>query len=48
MAQVHGLRGQTRLDDRIRWDNWYIENWSVRLDAQILLATAATLLRRAE
>ena len=27
-AQVHGLRGQTSLADRVEWDNYYIENWS--------------------
>ena len=27
-AQVHGLRGQTSIDDRAEWDNFYIENWS--------------------
>jgi len=31
-AQVQGLRGQTSLTDRVEWDNWYIENWSLRLD----------------
>jgi exopolysaccharide biosynthesis polyprenyl glycosylphosphotransferase len=38
-AQVHGLRGQTSLADRIEWDNYYIENWSLRLDLKILLMT---------
>ena len=40
-AQVHGLRGKTSLRDRIEWDNWYIENWSLRLDFKILLMTLA-------
>jgi exopolysaccharide biosynthesis polyprenyl glycosylphosphotransferase len=34
-AQVHGLRGDTSLDDRIEWDNYYIENWSPWLDLKI-------------
>jgi lipopolysaccharide/colanic/teichoic acid biosynthesis glycosyltransferase len=38
-AQVHGFRGQTSLADRIEWDNYYIENWSLRLDLKILLLT---------
>ena len=33
-AQVHGLRGQTSLADRVEWDNYYIENWSIWLDCQ--------------
>ena len=28
-AQVHGLRGKTSLSDRVEWDNYYIENWSL-------------------
>jgi exopolysaccharide biosynthesis polyprenyl glycosylphosphotransferase len=47
-AQVHGLRGQTSIDDRAEWDNFYIENWSLTLDLQILLMTIPAMLRRAE
>ena len=28
-AQVNGLRGQTSLADRVEWDNYYIQNWSL-------------------
>jgi exopolysaccharide biosynthesis polyprenyl glycosylphosphotransferase len=38
-AQVHGWRGTTRLDERIRHDLHYIEHWSVGLDLKILLLT---------
>ncbi|MGI8805766.1 MAG: exopolysaccharide biosynthesis polyprenyl glycosylphosphotransferase [Thermoleophilaceae bacterium] len=38
-AQVHGLRGQTSLADRVEWDNYYIENWSLWLDVKILVMT---------
>ena len=38
-AQVHGLRGETSLEDRVEWDNWYIENWSPGLDARIVMRT---------
>ena len=43
-AQVQGLRGQTSLTDRVEWDNWYIENWSLRLDLKILLMTVSAVL----
>jgi exopolysaccharide biosynthesis polyprenyl glycosylphosphotransferase len=38
-AQVNGLRGQTSLSDRVEWDNYYIENWSLWLDVKVLLLT---------
>jgi len=40
-AQVHGLRGDTDLAARIQHDIYYIENWSIWLDLQILLLTFA-------
>ncbi len=47
-AQVHGLRGQTSLAERVEWDNYYIANWSLGLDVKILALTLATLFRNAE
>jgi exopolysaccharide biosynthesis polyprenyl glycosylphosphotransferase len=44
-AQVHGLRGQTSIADRVEWDNYYIQNWSLRLDVRILALTVVELLR---
>jgi len=38
-AQVNGLRGDTSIIERTRYDLWYIENWSLRLDFKILLRT---------
>jgi exopolysaccharide biosynthesis polyprenyl glycosylphosphotransferase len=38
-AQVHGLRGDTDLGDRARFDNSYIESWSIWNDVKILLRT---------
>jgi len=38
-AQVNGLRGDTDLSERIRYDIYYIENWSLWLDVQIVLLT---------
>ena len=47
-AQVHGLRGKTSLSDRIEWDNYYIENWSLWLDFKILLMTVTAIFEPAE
>jgi lipopolysaccharide/colanic/teichoic acid biosynthesis glycosyltransferase len=44
-AQVHGLRGKTSLTDRVEWDNYYIENWSLWLDVKILLLTVLAIVR---
>jgi exopolysaccharide biosynthesis polyprenyl glycosylphosphotransferase len=38
-AQVNGLRGGTSLEERIRYDLYYIENWSFAFDIRILLRT---------
>jgi exopolysaccharide biosynthesis polyprenyl glycosylphosphotransferase len=47
-AQVHGLRGQTSLADRVEWDNYYIAHWSLGLDVKILVLTVTALFRNAE
>jgi exopolysaccharide biosynthesis polyprenyl glycosylphosphotransferase len=39
LAQVSGLRGDTPISDRARFDNYYIENWSLWLDIKIVLRT---------
>ena len=44
-SQVHGLRGKTSLMDRVEWDNYYIENWSLWLDIKILLLTMVAVVR---
>jgi exopolysaccharide biosynthesis polyprenyl glycosylphosphotransferase len=38
-AQVNGLRGDTSIVERTKYDLWYTENWSVLLDMKILLRT---------
>ena len=52
-AQIHGLRGDV-LDEkknilltkkRIEFDIWYIENWSITLDIQIILITVWQMIR---
>ena len=44
-AQVHGLRGQSPIADRVELDNYYIENWSLLLDVKILLMTVLAIMR---
>ena len=44
LAQVSGLRGDVPIADRARFDNYYIENWSLWLDAKVLLRTFTEVL----
>lgn len=44
-AQVHGRNALTH-EQKFELDVWYVENWSLRLDAQVLWLTLSTLLRR--
>ncbi|HUI02018.1 MAG TPA: sugar transferase [Acidimicrobiales bacterium] len=45
LAQVHGLRGDTSIDERARLDNQYIENWSMWRDVVILFQTISAVVR---
>ncbi len=38
-AQVNGLRGDTSIEERIRHDIFYIENWTLLFDIKILFMT---------
>ncbi len=38
-AQVNGSRGDTSIEERVRYDLYYIENWSIGLDLKILIRT---------
>lgn len=38
-AQIHGLRGDTDIKERIEHDIWYIEHWSLWLDIMIIFVT---------
>jgi exopolysaccharide biosynthesis polyprenyl glycosylphosphotransferase len=38
-AQVNGLRGDTSIPERTRYDLWYVENWSLWLDIKIIVRT---------
>ncbi|GIH89779.1 sugar transferase [Planobispora siamensis] len=44
-AQVHGLRGDTSIEDRARFDNHYIDDWSLWSDIKIMVRTAGSVLR---
>jgi lipopolysaccharide/colanic/teichoic acid biosynthesis glycosyltransferase len=49
-AQINGLRGETptleAMRKRVGYDLWYVENFSLGLDIQILLLTPFEMLRR--
>jgi lipopolysaccharide/colanic/teichoic acid biosynthesis glycosyltransferase len=38
-AQVNDLRGQTSVEERLIYDLYYIENWSLAFDLKIILIT---------
>lgn len=38
-AQVNGWRGDTSLEERIRYDIWYVEHWSLGLDLKTMILT---------
>ncbi|NLU72560.1 exopolysaccharide biosynthesis polyprenyl glycosylphosphotransferase [Streptomyces sp. HNM0575] len=45
LAQVHGLRGNTSIEDRARFDNHYIETWSLWQDVRIMFRTVTSFFR---
>lgn len=44
-AQVNGLRGQTPIGERTRYDLFYVEHWSPALDLKIMLKTLPAIFR---
>ena len=38
-AQVNGLRGDTSIEERTRYDLYYVENWSLLFDLKIIIKT---------
>ncbi len=42
-AQVHGLRGDTSVAERTRYDLEYVQRWSLYLDLKVLLRTPFTV-----
>ncbi|WP_411118531.1 exopolysaccharide biosynthesis polyprenyl glycosylphosphotransferase [Streptomyces sp. 058-1L] len=45
LAQVNGLRGDTSIEERARFDNRYIETWSLWQDACVLARTVGSFFR---
>ena len=46
-AQVNGLRGNTPVEERTRYDVYYVENWSLLFDLRILFRTALHVVHHA-
>lgn len=44
-AQANGLRGNSSIDSRVQYDNWYVEHWSALLDIKILCMTLVEVFR---
>lgn len=48
-AQINGCRGETKtvkdMNDRVQYDLWYLENWSLWLDTRIILLTAFNMIK---
>jgi putative colanic acid biosynthesis UDP-glucose lipid carrier transferase len=48
LAQISGLRGETKetkeMEERIKKDIWYVENWSILLDVEIIIKTVFTMI----
>lgn len=47
LAQINGLRGDTSIKERARFDNFYVEHWSPVLDLWIMAKTPASVVRQA-
>lgn len=45
-AQVNGLRGDTSITERTKYDLWYSENWSIWLDLKIMIRTIWQIVER--
>lgn len=51
-AQVNGFRGETKalkdMENRVEFDIWYIENWSLALDVKIIIKTVINIFKGEE
>jgi lipopolysaccharide/colanic/teichoic acid biosynthesis glycosyltransferase len=44
-AQANGMRGQTSIAERVAYDNYYIDNWSLGLELRTVALTVVEVLR---
>jgi exopolysaccharide biosynthesis polyprenyl glycosylphosphotransferase len=44
-SQIHGLRGDTSIAERTRYDNYYIDHWSLRFDIMIMFRTVVAVVQ---
>ena len=48
-AQIRGYRGETKeiqqMEGRVKWDVWYIENWTFFLDINIIFRTVFNFIK---
>ena len=48
-AQIRGYRGETKevheMEGRVKWDVWYIENWTLFLDINIIFRTILNFIK---
>ena len=44
-AQANGLRGQSSIEERTKYDVYYIENWSLAFDLKILILTTIAIFK---
>ena len=48
-AQVNGFRGETKsikdMENRVKYDVWYIENWTLLLDVKLIFLTVINLMK---
>jgi putative colanic acid biosynthesis UDP-glucose lipid carrier transferase len=49
LAQIKGFRGEVESDkdiiNRVRYDIFYMENWSILLDTKIIFSTSFNILK---
>jgi lipopolysaccharide/colanic/teichoic acid biosynthesis glycosyltransferase len=44
-AQINGLRGQSPVEERTKYDVYYIENWSLWFDIKIIILTLIAVVK---
>ncbi|MGB2458641.1 MAG: sugar transferase, partial [Flavobacteriales bacterium] len=48
-AQVNGFRGETKsvedMENRVKYDVWYLENWTLLLDIKLIFLTIINLIK---